>query len=84
MSDKARTPKDKAKELTIHQMERQLFEGFHLCNEVLQDPRGLTPTLVIVMLTMVHNFHFYLMIKHVPQNKWPEKLLFLGATYEIQ
>ncbi len=64
-------------------MERQLFEGFHLCNEVLNDHRGLTPTLVIVMLTMVHNFHFYLMIKYVPQKQWPEKLLFLGAQYDV-
>jgi hypothetical protein len=73
--------KDKAKLLTLAVMERQLLEGFALCDALLNEYRGLTPTLVIVMFTLIHNFHFYLMIKYIPREQWPEKLLLLGAEY---
>tara|TARA_R100001443_G_scaffold6742_2_gene15793 strand:+ start:279 stop:527 length:249 start_codon:yes stop_codon:yes gene_type:complete len=73
--------KDKAKLLTLAVMERQLLEGFALCDALLNEYRGLTPTLVIVMFTLIHNFHFYLMIKYIPREQWPKKLLLLGAEY---
>jgi len=73
--------KDKAKLLTLAVMERQLLEGFALCDALLNEYRGLTPVLVIVMFTLIHNFHFYLMIKYIPREQWPEKLLLLGAEY---
>ncbi len=73
--------KDKAKLLTLAVMERQLLEGFALCNALLSEYRGLTPTLVIVMYTLIHNFHFYLMIKYIPRDQWPEKILLLGTDH---
>ena len=81
MSDLDHT--DKKKLLTLAVMERQLLEGFALCNALLSEYRGLTPTLVIVMYTLIHNFHFYLMIKYIPRDQWPEKILLLGAEYGI-
>jgi len=75
--------KDKKKLLTLAVMERQLLEGFALCNALLNESRGLNPTLVIVMYTLIHNFHFYLMIKYIPRDQWPEKILLLGAEYGI-
>ena len=81
MSDLDHT--DKKKLLTLAVMERQLLEGFALGSALLNESRGLTPTLVIVMYTLIHNFHFYLMIKYIPRDQWPEKILLLGAEYGI-
>ena len=75
--------KDKKKLLTLAVMERQLLEGFALCSALLNESMGLNPTLVIVMYTLIHNFHFYLMIKYIPRDQWPEKILLLGAEYGI-
>ena len=78
-----KTGKDRAKLLTCAVMERQLLEGFALCNALLHErSKSLNPTLVIVMFTLVHNFHFYLMVKYIPKEEWPEKLLLFGAEYE--
>ncbi len=78
-----KTGKDRAKLLTCAVMERQLLEGFALCNALLHErSKSLNPTLVIVMFTLVHNFHFYLMVKYIPKEEWPEKLLILGHEYE--
>ena len=82
MSDLDHT--DKKKLLTLAVMERQLLEGFALGSALLNESRGLTPTLVIVMYTLIHNFHFYLMIKYIPRDQWPEKILLLGAEYGIE
>jgi archaellum biogenesis protein FlaJ (TadC family) len=63
-------------------MERQLLEAFALCSALLNESdKSLNPTLVIVMFTLIHNFHFFLMVKYVPKEYWPEKLLLLGAEY---
>jgi hypothetical protein len=75
--------KDKGKQLTLAVMERQMLEGFALCNAILNEERGLTPTTVIVMYTLIHNLHFYLMIKYIPRSKWPESVLLLGTQYGI-
>ena len=81
MSDLDRNQRLKLQTLAV--MERQLLEGYALCSAVLHEERGLTPTLVIVMYTLIHNFHFYLMIKYIPKDKWPEKILLLGAEYGL-
>ena len=75
--------KDRAKLLTTAVMERHLLEGFALCHAILHEKKGLSPTLVIIMYTLIHNFHFYLMIKYIPRSEWPEKILLLGADYGI-
>ncbi len=63
-------------------MERQLLEAFALCSALLNESdKSLNPTLVIVMFTLIHNFHFFLMVKYVPKEFWPKKLLLLGAEY---
>lgn len=80
-----KTDKDKAKLLTCAVMERQLLEGFALCNALLNESnKSLNPTLVIIMFTLIHNFHFYLMVKYIPKEHWPEKLLLIGAEYGPQ
>ena len=56
-----------------------MLEGFALCNALLSEYRGLTPTLVIVMYTLIHNLHFYLMVKYIPVDEWPERILLLGT-----
>lgn len=77
-----KTGKDRAKLLTCAVMERQLLEGFALLHALLHESnKSLNPTLVIVMFTLIHNFHFYLMVKYIPRELWPEKLLLLGAEY---
>ena len=82
MSDKTHAERMKLQTLAV--MERQLLEGYALCDALLREDRGLTPTLVIIMFTLIHNFHFYLMIKYIPRQEWPEKLLLLGAEYGIE
>tara|TARA_E500000305_G_C3879742_1_gene169135 strand:+ start:109 stop:384 length:276 start_codon:yes stop_codon:yes gene_type:complete len=83
LSDQSGT--DRQKLLTCAVMERQLIEGFALCNAFLQESdKSLNPTLVIVMFTLIHNFHFFLMVKYIPKEFWPEKLLLLGAKYGIK
>ena len=56
-----------------------MLEGFALCNALLSEYRGLTPTLVIIMYTLIHNLHFYLMVKYIPVDEWPERILLLGT-----
>jgi hypothetical protein len=74
--------KDREKLLTCAVMERQLLEAFALCSALLNESdKSLNPTLVIVMFTLIHNFHFFLMVKYVPKEFWPKKLLLLGAEY---
>tara|TARA_X000001036_G_scaffold180204_1_gene170576 strand:- start:3631 stop:3813 length:183 start_codon:yes stop_codon:yes gene_type:complete len=58
-----------------------MLEGFALGNAMFE-VQGLTPGMTILMFTMFHNVHFYLMIKYVPKEHWPEKLLLIDVKRE--
>tara|TARA_R100001443_G_scaffold13265_1_gene23199 strand:+ start:299 stop:544 length:246 start_codon:yes stop_codon:yes gene_type:complete len=70
----------KAKLLTLAVMERQMLEGYALCGALLE-VKGLSHETVIYMYTLIHNLHFYLMIKYIPKDDWPEKLLLIDVNH---